>query len=73
MSADFARLEKLVELQSFNLLKTAPRNIPELLDIDGAIRSILVISAYIDMDTIDAIVNHLDGRRDGRTSPCLWI
>lgn len=62
-----------MELQSFNLLKTAPRNIPELLDIDGAIRSIFVISAYIDMDTIDAIVKHLDRRRDDRTSPRLWI
>jgi hypothetical protein len=62
-----------MELQSFSLLKTAPRNIPELLDIDGAIRSIFVISAYIDMDTIDAIVKHLDGRRDDRTSPRLWI
>lgn len=62
-----------MELQSLNLLKTAPRNIPELLDIDGAIRSILVISAYIDMDTIDAIVKHLHERSDDRTSPELWI
>lgn len=62
-----------MELQSFTVLKTAPRKIADLLNIDGAIRSVIVISAYIDMDTINAILRHVDKRRDDRTSPQLWV
>ncbi|WP_295385606.1 phospholipase D family protein [uncultured Thiodictyon sp.] len=62
-----------MELQSSQLVNNTSHSIDELLAIAGAVRSILVISAYTDIYTIDRLISFARTAHDNRTLPTLRV
>jgi hypothetical protein len=64
-----------IALKSLNLLNEdqTPCTIESLFTLETAVRTLIVISAYIDVETIDAIVKFLRKNKDRRAYPTLRI
>ena len=62
-----------MELQSSRLARNFANNINDLLAIEGAVRSVIAISAYTDIDTINKLISFARGAADRRGRPTLRI
>jgi phosphatidylserine/phosphatidylglycerophosphate/cardiolipin synthase-like enzyme len=50
-----------------------PVKFKELFDVEGAIRNVIAISAYSDIETIQQLIKHTKDRADARVRPSLKI
>ncbi len=62
-----------MELVSLKLNNNKNIELHDLLDIQGSIRRIIIISAYIDLDVIEDLIKYLKKYKDNRSCPVLKI